>query len=193
VKSSKKRGDLTYIRLSSPHILFSPPAITECAFACSSSRQQHSHCISHDLSGIQASFVRRSPGCAQLRRSDWDTDTTLRKFRHKLCKDPGDRVYSLLGLIKRHGLPNIQRDYGLTIDQVLLQAMSTLTEQSDHDLRYFTSLGLHSTQYGIPSWVRNFSAALDSDGATHKVSRYNSYPLYNAACSTKADLGVLSD
>jgi hypothetical protein len=83
--------------------------------------------------------------------------------------------------------------HGLTVDQVFLQAMSTLIERSDHDLRYFTSSGFHSKQYGIPSWVRNFSAALDSDGATYEVSRYNSYPLYNAACSTKADLGVLSD
>jgi hypothetical protein len=124
---------------------------------------------------------------------DWDLDVALRKFRHKLCKDPRDRIYGLLGLIEQRDFPRIRPDYGLTVDQVFIGAMRTLIEHSHNDLRYFTGSGFNSGQYNIPSWVRNFSAGIDSDGATYEVFRHKAYPLYDAAYSTESDVKVLSD
>lgn len=117
-----------------------------------------------------------------------DLDRVLRTFRHRHCQDPRDRIFGLLGFTVHHHLASIQPNYELDTKQVLMKAADTIIGCSNSDLRYMTGSGYNSDNLGIPSWVRDFAASLDGDTAGYEMRRYEPYNLYNACCTTKADV-----
>jgi len=123
-----------------------------------------------------------------LHHSVADVDKMLRMFRHKLCRDPRDMIYGLLGLIGSSGLFSIKPDYTLGVDETFFQVMEILNRHSKRDLRYFTGLGFNSQRHGLPSWVRDFATPSDAGTTSQEILRYEAYSLYDAAASTKSNL-----
>ena len=117
----------------------------------------------------------------------------VRAFRHKLCKNPRDKIYGLLGLLWKNRSIQIRPDYSLPVNRVYLDATKAIISQSNGDLRFLTGLGFHSISYQLPSWIRNFNIPLAAYEANHEHSRYRRYRLYCASASTKGDIRVLDD
>ncbi|RII22845.1 hypothetical protein CUC08_Gglean013284 [Alternaria sp. MG1] len=122
-----------------------------------------------------------------------DIDKVFRTFRYKLCQNPRDRIYGLLGLLDPNMQPRIVPDYTRSIGQTFLDAMEVLTAHSRGDLRYLTGSGFCSQEHGLPSWVRNFAASISQEATYEEVIRYEAYDLYNAAASTRADPKCMYD
>ncbi|KAJ5065955.1 heterokaryon incompatibility protein-domain-containing protein [Bipolaris maydis] len=121
-----------------------------------------------------------------------DMDTVLRSYRNRLCQDPRDRIYGLLGLVDRKDRAGVEPDYSLSIQEVYIQAMETILAHADCDLKCFTGSGFNSKRHQLPSWVRDFSTPLDSITTNFEMSRHYLYRLYDAALGTDSDLKVLS-
>lgn len=120
-------------------------------------------------------------------------DRVFRAFRHKLCKDPRDKIYGLLGLLWKEQKVKIRPDYSLPVSKVYLQAMEVIISQSEDDLRFLTGLGFGSDCYQSPSWIRNFAAPLHPVEASYEYSRYKRYHCYNASAEMKSNLKILHD
>ncbi|XPT04626.1 hypothetical protein M3J09_013702 [Ascochyta lentis] len=117
-------------------------------------------------------------------------DYVFRAFRHKLCKDPRDKIYGLLGLLWKNRPVNLRPDYLLPVGKVYLQATEAIIAQSAGDLQFLTGLGLNSDCYHLPSWIRNFAAPLTTVKASYEHSRYRRYSYYQASAGTKSDLSI---
>jgi len=117
-----------------------------------------------------------------------DTNRMLLSFRHKVCKDPRDKVFGILGLLEKGSYPASLPDYSLSTAQVFTEAMKHILLRADGDLRCLTGSGFSSGQPGLPSWVRDFARPIGAAALSHEMMRYKSYMLYDAAASTKAEI-----
>lgn len=122
------------------------------------------------------------------------TDEIIRSLRHKLCKDPRDKIYGLLALLGRSASSlGIQLDYSITVGDLYRQVTHYIISQSKGDLRYLTGSGLGSDCYQLASWVRNFAAPLQPIRASNENTRYKEYDLYHASGETKSENKILDE
>lgn len=121
-----------------------------------------------------------------------EMDVVLRSYRNRLCQDPRDRIYGLLGLVDRKDRAGVEPDYSLSIQEVYVQVMETILAHADRDLKCFTGSGFSSKRHQLPSWVRDLSAPLDSITTNFEMSRHHLYRFYDAALGTDSDLKVFS-
>ncbi|KAF1930447.1 uncharacterized protein M421DRAFT_58922 [Didymella exigua CBS 183.55] len=121
-------------------------------------------------------------------------DDTIRSLRHKLCKDPRDKVYGLLALLGR-STPSlkIRPDYSIPVGDLYRQITQVAISQSEGDLCYLTGSGLGSDCYQLASWVRNFAAPLHPVKASNERNRYGKYSLYCAAGDTKSEVKIIDE
>ncbi|KZM24929.1 hypothetical protein ST47_g3927 [Ascochyta rabiei] len=120
-----------------------------------------------------------------------ELDSVFRAFRHKLCKDPRDKIYGLLGLLWKNRDINLRPDYNLPVGKVYLQATEAIISQSAGDLQFLTGLGLNSDCHHLPSWIRNFAAPLTTVEASYERSRYRRYSCYQASAGAKSDISIV--
>ncbi|KAH6639242.1 heterokaryon incompatibility protein-domain-containing protein [Boeremia exigua] len=110
-----------------------------------------------------------------------ELDRVIRGLRHKLCKDPRDKIYGLLGLLWNSPYAKFTVDYSLPVGTLYQQTTEKVIQQAKGDLQFLTGTGMGSDCYDMPSWVRNFAAPLDSAEASHEYARYKGYNSYNAS------------
>ena len=118
-------------------------------------------------------------------------DHVIRSLRHKLCKDPRDKIYGLLGLLWEDPAAKLRPDYSLPVSKVYLQATEAIIAQSKGGLQFLTGSGFGSDCYQLPSWVRNFAAPLDAIEASHEYSRHRRYNYYYAGARTRSETRIL--
>ncbi|KAF2996225.1 hypothetical protein E8E13_002766 [Curvularia kusanoi] len=118
-----------------------------------------------------------------------DMDQLVRSLRHKLCKDPRDKIYGLLGLLPRAGL---QASYSIPVRKLYQDVTEIIISQANGDLQFLTGSGLGSRNYDLPSWIRDFAAPLSAAEASHEYTRYKAYALYKAAGQTKSNAKVVN-
>ncbi|OSS52841.1 hypothetical protein B5807_02331 [Epicoccum nigrum] len=119
-------------------------------------------------------------------------DQIIRSLRHKLCKDPRDKVYGLLGLLWwKNPRAWLHASYSVPVGKLYQEVTETIMEQADGDLHFLTGSGLGSDSYHLPSWVRNFAAPLSAEEASQEYSRWKAYTLYNAAAQTNSEAKVV--
>lgn len=114
-------------------------------------------------------------------------DEIVRSLRHKLCKDPRDKIYGLLALLPKNSSLNIRPDYSISVGDVYRQVAQVIISQSEGNLRYLTGSGHGSDCYQLPSWVRDFAAPLHPFRASNERTRYSKYKLYRASGETKSE------
>jgi hypothetical protein len=125
-------------------------------------------------------------------------DQIIRSLRHKLCKDPRDKIYGLLGLFSwQNPRTWLHASYSVPVGKLYQEVTETIIKQADSDLHFLTGSGLGSDNYNLPSWVRNFAAPLSAEEASQEFSRWKAYTFYNAAAQTNSeakvvDAGILS-
>lgn len=110
-----------------------------------------------------------------------EMDHVIRSLRHKLCKDPRDKIYGLLGLIQcetPHAI--LQADYTVPVAKLYCDVTKRIIAQNSGGLQFLTGSGLGSHAYQLPSWVRDFAAPLSAAEASNEHARYTTYHLYNA-------------
>ncbi|KAF2122581.1 heterokaryon incompatibility protein-domain-containing protein [Lophiotrema nucula] len=119
-----------------------------------------------------------------------DFDTILRRFNNRVCKDPRDKIYGLLGLVRDVTETRILSDYSLAPFDVYIEAMRRILEISEGQLRTLTGLGLSSEAHNLgllPSWTRNF-ALHHADWLNEKeLHRLSSQVLYRACGSRRSN------
>jgi hypothetical protein len=120
-------------------------------------------------------------------------DEIIRSLRHKLCKDPRDKIYGLLALLEKTQSLDIRPDYTITVSELYRQVTKVIATQSDGDLRYLTGSGLGSDCYQLPSWARNFAAPLHPVRASNERNRFSKYNLYHASGRTKSQASFIDD
>ncbi|KAJ4991156.1 hypothetical protein SVAN01_03284 [Stagonosporopsis vannaccii] len=120
-------------------------------------------------------------------------DQTVRSLRHKLCKDPRDKIYGLLGLLWTKPKAKFFPDYALPVGTLYTQYTREVVERSNGDLLFLTGSGLGSDCFQMPSWVRNFAAPLDTAEASHEHTRHKQYSFYNASAQTNSKAEVLEN
>ncbi|KAG9203064.1 hypothetical protein G6514_003586 [Epicoccum nigrum] len=119
-------------------------------------------------------------------------DQIIRSLRHKLCKDPRDKIYGLLGLLWwKNPRAWLHASYSVPVGKLYQEVTETIMEQADGDLHFLTGSGLGSDSYHLPSWVRNFAAPLSAEEASQEYSRWKAYTLYNAAAQTNSEAKVV--
>lgn len=118
-------------------------------------------------------------------------DQTVRSLRHKLCKDPRDKIYGLLGLLWKNPKAKFFPDYTLPVGTLYTQYTREIIEQANGDLQFLTGSGLGSDCFQMPSWVRNFAASLDDAEASHEQIRDTGYSFYNASAEMSSEVQVV--
>ncbi|KAJ8118701.1 hypothetical protein OPT61_g373 [Boeremia exigua] len=120
-------------------------------------------------------------------------DQIVRALRHKLCKDPRDKIYGLLGLLSSTPIAKILPEYSWPIRDVYLMYTKEVVRQSNSNLQFLTGSGLGSTCHQLPSWVRDFAAPLRNTEASHENCRYENYEIYDASARSKGEATVTKD
>jgi hypothetical protein len=119
-------------------------------------------------------------------------DLLVRSFRNKICQDPRDKVYGILGLADESTKPELRVDYSLCTNSVYLDLMKSILSSDPGNLHCLTGLGFNSPEHSLPSWVRNLDAGLETAVLNFELTRFDQYNLYDAANSTKATTSIQS-
>lgn len=122
-----------------------------------------------------------------------DMDRVVRSLRHKLCKDPRDKIYGLLGLLWKNPKAKFYANYTLDPGTLYTQYTKKVIEQADGDLHFLTGSGFRPDYSDMPSWVRNFAAPLSAAEASHEHTRYGSYSYYNASGGMNSEASVIGN
>ena len=117
-------------------------------------------------------------------RKSFELDWLIRRYRHKDCQDPRDKVYGILGLVDRCKYPDLVPDYSLSVEDVFINVMKQVIAHSSGDLQCLTGSGFNSQQLKIPSWVRDLSSELEQSVAFQEIKWSEAYPLYNASANS---------
>jgi hypothetical protein len=107
----------------------------------------------------------------------------LREYRYKDCKDPRDKVYGILGVVKESTLGHLRPDYSLDTRIVYTSAMHAIISQhaGTDGLRFLTGEGFNSSSHDLPSWVRDFSHQPDITVLRHESNRMQAYGQYRCS------------
>ncbi|KAL0944800.1 heterokaryon incompatibility protein [Colletotrichum truncatum] len=114
-----------------------------------------------------------------------------RVFADRHCKDPRDKVYSLLSFVKGHE-KSFLPDYEKSVADVYIEAFKYMLAEVDMSPFCLLGQGFNSTTcMGLPSWVRDFSKPLETK---HQIRRaFEAYPLFNACGGRTGKAVVLDD
>ncbi|TPX11799.1 uncharacterized protein E0L32_007536 [Thyridium curvatum] len=114
-----------------------------------------------------------------------------RAFADRQCKDPRDKIYSILSFAKpgkdRLG---IRPDYQKAVRDVYVEAFCLMLQDADMSPSCLLGEGFNSTSFGLPSWVRDFSKAMETGDLLRRA--FEAYPLYNASARRLAKVKLTS-
>ncbi|KAJ4299584.1 hypothetical protein N0V90_004830 [Kalmusia sp. IMI 367209] len=113
-------------------------------------------------------------------------DLLVRSFRNKICQDPRDKLYGILGLADDSTKSELSVDYSLSTSAVYLALTKSILSSDPGNLRCLTGLGFNSSEHDLPSWVRNLDARPEIAALKYELTRFELYDLYNSANSTTA-------
>lgn len=111
-------------------------------------------------------------------------------LRHKLCRDPRDKIYGLLALLEDGQALDLRPDYTMPVNELYRKVTQVIITQSNGDLHYLTGSGTGSNSYELPTWVRDFAAPLHPVRASNERNRFNKYNLYSASGETNSEATV---
>lgn len=115
-----------------------------------------------------------------------DLDRLLRTFEYKVCQNPRDKIYGMLGMVDQAAYPSLKIDYSLDVGSVYKNVMEAILSYGKGDLACLTGLGYNSEEHGLPSWVRNFDLCPDIRAVSYELTKVQSYELYDAARGMQA-------
>lgn len=162
-------------------------------------RENHSRHDSECCKGLTDSMPAKyayfaDPMLLLARPSGFDSiDEIIRSLRHKLCKDPRDKIYGLLALLGTDRSLALRPDYTILVGRLYQQVTEAIVAEADEDLRYLTGSGLGSDDFQLPSWTRNFALPLHPVRASNERTRFVKYRLYRAAAETKSQARIVDD
>ncbi|KAI1119874.1 heterokaryon incompatibility protein-domain-containing protein [Nemania abortiva] len=80
-------------------------------------------------------------------------------FSNRRCKEPQDKLFSLLAMAKSSKLSGLRPDYSLTITDTYTRIFQLILEETDNDYRCMIGPNFGSSNPELPSWVPDFSQA----------------------------------
>jgi hypothetical protein len=113
-------------------------------------------------------------------------------FAARNCKDPRDKVFSILGLAKDPIFSDFNPDYTASIADCYTDFFSRMIEWSGGDCRVLLGSCFGPSLPDMPSWVRNFSHTYNSETIGQEVRRLQIYDLYNASAGRNGRLKFLN-
>lgn len=98
--------------------------------------------------------------CVKLIQNPNGPYTTLldiyQRFADRQCKDPRDRIYSILGFLSPE-MPKIVPDYTQHIGEIYVETFCSMIQERKGNLSVLMGEGFNSGNLGLPSWVPDFS------------------------------------
>lgn len=111
-------------------------------------------------------------------------------FAARQCKEPRDKVFSILGLAKGSALGDFKPDYTASIADCYTDFFTRMIEWSGGDHRVLLGSGFGPSIIGMPTWVRNFAHSYSPELIGQEMRRLQMYGLYNCSKSTSGRLDV---
>jgi len=102
-------------------------------------------------------------------------------FAARNCRDPRDKVFSILGLAKGSVFGDFRPDYAAAVSDCYTDFFTRMIEWSGGDYRILLGSGFGPNLPGMPSWVRNFSHPYCPELIGQELRRLQVYQLYNAS------------
>jgi hypothetical protein len=113
-----------------------------------------------------------------------------RVFANRQCKDPRDKIYSLLSFIPPRQRARLRPDYSKPVADVYINAFANMLEEADMSPFCLLGEGFNSTGLDLPSWVRDFSKVVDVTSQTRRA--FEAYPLFNACGGRSGKVNIVN-
>lgn len=120
-------------------------------------------------------------------RGPWKLLSLLRHNRCRLCADPRDKVFSILGVsdLAKSNHPGLLIDYTKSVADVYVGAVQAIIQSSSTlEVLWSTKLTDATPNLNLPSWVPNWNAYKSPDAAHRPIS----YGIQKATGSSTADV-----
>jgi len=105
----------------------------------------------------------------------------VQTFSARECKDPRDKVYSLLAMAKGEAFDTYRPNYRATIVECYTDMFVRMLMETGNDYRCLMGLAFGPHASGLPSWVRDFSQVIHISRVASQLRRLLVFPLFNAA------------
>jgi hypothetical protein len=114
-------------------------------------------------------------------------------FAARNCKDPRDKVFSILGLANRSIFSDFRPDYSASVEDCYTDFFTRMIQWSGCDHRVLLGTGFGPTHSGMPSWVRDFSRIYSPELTGQELRRLQVYDLYDCSAGQTSLLQVVDN
>jgi hypothetical protein len=114
----------------------------------------------------------------------------LVSFASRECKDPRDKIYSLLGLAQHSMLENYRPQYQDTVATCYTEIFQRILDADGKDYRPLIGHGFFTGNPELPSWVRDFSQVISQQMVGTEIRRLRVYDLFNSSGGRTGNLKV---
>lgn len=113
-------------------------------------------------------------------------------FAARQCKDPRDKVFSILGLAKGSVFSDFKPDYAVAVARCYTDFFARVIQWSGGDYRVLLGSAFGPSLSGMPSWSRNFSHPYSSELIGQEMRQLQVYSLYDCSNGRIGRLKVLN-
>jgi len=121
------------------------------------------------------------PREAHTRGSQDSFHELVRSFACRDCKDPRDKIFSLLALANTVKYADLKPNYSKNVAEVYTETFCSMLDETDGDFRCLLGHGFGDLGRGLPSWIRDFSVVVPRDVVVSDIRRLSTYRLYNTS------------
>lgn len=114
-------------------------------------------------------------------------------FAARNCKDPRDKVFSILGLANRSIFSDFRPDYSASVEDCYADFFARMIQWSGCDHRVLLGTGFGPSRPGMSSWVRDFSKIYSPEQTGQELRRLQVYDLYDCSAGQTSLLQVVND
>ncbi|KAH7120900.1 heterokaryon incompatibility protein-domain-containing protein [Dendryphion nanum] len=149
-------------------------------------------CSATQMQMPAALWVFRDDDVVEKRLHYEGLNNLLRFYSHRHCQDPRDKVYGLLGLLDSTTGTRVIPDYTKSIQEVYHDVTMAIHLQNPSSLRFlFGTRGPQSSEFGLPSWTRDFSYTPPIATTWVEKHRINIYDLYQASKNSPSQVSFI--
>ncbi|POS69263.1 hypothetical protein DHEL01_v212343 [Diaporthe helianthi] len=111
-------------------------------------------------------------------------------FAARNCRDPRDKVFSILGLTNGSNFSDFRPDYSASVEDCYKDFFTRMIQWSGGDYRTLLGTGFGPSLSGMPSWVRDFSRTYSPELTGQELRRLQVYDLYDCSAGQSNRLQV---
>lgn len=114
-------------------------------------------------------------------------------FASRECKDPRDKIFSLLGMLPTTIFDGYKPNYSGTTAESYTEFCKRTIEASSNHYQILLGAGLSEMHPDLPSWARDFSKVLPLASVVLELYKLRAYPLFNCSKGRTCRLHIAND